>query len=206
MKLSPRCFSRSVVAVLFLACATQTSNAALLGTDLSIETLFQQTSSSTIETIGFLTTATVVEPGVEFPSLASTEVVNPPLGLTVVDVAINAGDAFLEIDFDNVTHTGFAFSFFNGYAFTFDSSLAVTFTGATIDTSVTTLGLTQSDLSFSGNQLFVNVEGLSFNTSTFARINLTSDGGPSTVPLPAAIWFFGSGLVGLVGVARRKKA
>ena len=29
---------------------------------------------------------------------------------------------------------------------------------------------------------------------------------PSAVPVPAAVWLFGSGLLGLVGVARRKKA
>lgn len=29
---------------------------------------------------------------------------------------------------------------------------------------------------------------------------------PSTVPVPAAVWLFGSGLLGLVGMARRKKA
>jgi hypothetical protein len=28
----------------------------------------------------------------------------------------------------------------------------------------------------------------------------------SQVPLPAAVWLFGSGLLGLVGIARRKKA
>ncbi len=28
----------------------------------------------------------------------------------------------------------------------------------------------------------------------------------STVPIPAAIWLFGSGLIGLIGVAKRKKA
>jgi hypothetical protein len=31
-------------------------------------------------------------------------------------------------------------------------------------------------------------------------------GGVSTVPVPAAVWLFGSGLLGLVGIARRKKA
>lgn len=29
---------------------------------------------------------------------------------------------------------------------------------------------------------------------------------PATVPLPTAVWLFGSGLIGLIGVARRKKA
>jgi len=28
----------------------------------------------------------------------------------------------------------------------------------------------------------------------------------SAVPVPAAVWFFGSGLLGLIGIARRKKA
>lgn len=32
------------------------------------------------------------------------------------------------------------------------------------------------------------------------------DGDVSAVPVPAAVWLFGSGLVGLIGVARRKKA
>ncbi len=41
-----------------------------------------------------------------------------------------------------------------------------------------------------------------------AVFNLTSPGliTPSAVPVPAAVWLFGSGLLGLVGVARRKKA
>jgi hypothetical protein len=29
---------------------------------------------------------------------------------------------------------------------------------------------------------------------------------PSGIPIPAAVWLFGSGLVGLIGIARRKKA
>jgi len=32
------------------------------------------------------------------------------------------------------------------------------------------------------------------------------DGNVSAVPVPAAVWLFGSGLLGLVGIARRKKA
>ena len=39
--------------------------------------------------------------------------------------------------------------------------------------------------------------GLYFNEITFNQ---------ATVPVPAAIWLFGSGLIGLVGLARRKKA
>lgn len=31
-------------------------------------------------------------------------------------------------------------------------------------------------------------------------------GGSSVIPIPAAVWLFGSGLLGMVGIARRKKA
>jgi len=31
-------------------------------------------------------------------------------------------------------------------------------------------------------------------------------GDVSVVPIPAAVWLFGSGLIGLLGVARRRKA
>lgn len=46
---------------------------------------------------------------------------------------------------------------------------------------------------------------------TLGTWNLTAAGmltysAPSAVPVPAAVWLFGSGLIGLVGVARRKKA
>lgn len=36
--------------------------------------------------------------------------------------------------------------------------------------------------------------------------NATVVDSPAAVPVPAAVWLFGSGLVGLAGVARRRKA
>lgn len=39
-----------------------------------------------------------------------------------------------------------------------------------------------------------------------ANFNATMTATPAAVPVPAAVWLFGSGLLGLVGVARRKKA
>ena len=35
---------------------------------------------------------------------------------------------------------------------------------------------------------------------------VTLAGAPAPIPIPAAVWLFGSGLLGLVGVARRRKA
>ena len=189
-----------LAAAMAISLASGNASAALIGTQLSIQTQYQQYAESEIHTTGFLTTATVVEPGVEFSSLAATEVENPPQGFQVVDVAINAGDNYLEIDFSNVNHFSFSSAYFNGYVFTFESSVAPVITNATLDTSITTMGLVNSDLLFTGNQLFVNVEGLLFNTSTVARINLDS---VNPVPVPAAVWLFGSGLIGLIGVSRR---
>ncbi len=79
----------------------QVSQATLIGIELSLETIFQSTPSSSVNVIGFLTTATVREPGVEFPSLSAAQVSNPQLGLQLVNVAINSGNNFIEIDFDN---------------------------------------------------------------------------------------------------------
>ena len=38
------------------------------------------------------------------------------------------------------------------------------------------------------------------------KFDITVNGVAAAVPVPAAVWLFGSGLLGLVGVARRKKA
>jgi hypothetical protein len=43
-----------------------------------------------------------------------------------------------------------------------------------------------------------------FNIALFIRA--VRDGDVSSVPVPAAVWLFGSGLLGLIGIARRKKA
>lgn len=63
-----------------------------------------------------------------------------------------------------------------------------------LDDGSATVSLTlQPDVNSTQN---FNGAGLDFSTLTLA----------SPVPVPAAIWLFGSGLIGLIGVARRKKA
>ena len=49
------------------------------------------------------------------------------------------------------------------------------------------------------------INGLN-STSAALPAELISFGTVSAVPIPAAAWLFGSGLLGLVGIARRKKA
>ena len=158
---------------LLLFSLAQSSVAGLIGTELSLKTIFQATSSSNIETIGFLTTATVIEPGIEFPSLDDLEIDGS--GFNLVDVSINIGDDFVEIDFANsAPFSVFASGFENTYVLKFDSASVINIINAKIDNTVTTLGLDSSDVSFVGNELFINVESLAFNSSTFVRINLVA--------------------------------
>lgn len=49
-----------------------------------------------------------------------------------------------------------------------------------------------------GNGGFVNL--------TYLITDLAAEGTLTTVPVPAAVWLFGSGLLGLIGIARRKRA
>lgn len=190
----------AIVAVMFSAMA-QLSEAALIGTNLGFETVFQSLPTSQEIKISSTQTVTVTEPGIEIPSVKALEVSNPS-GLSLVDVSVNAGDNFIDIGFANsAPFSLFASGFRNSYVFTFDSAATPTITSASIDRSLTTLGLSDSDVTFLGNKLEVNVEGLSFNPTTFARIDLTS---VNPVPLPPAVWLFGTGLAALVVMKKRK--
>lgn len=58
----------------------------------------------------------------------------------------------------------------------------------------------QEDVSF----LLIALASIKFEFSTAGILVVESQ--PGVVPIPAAAWLFGSGLLGLVGIARRKKA
>jgi len=190
------------MALLALCAVAQTGEAALVGTDVMFQSIFQATSTSPEIKVSSLNTVTVKEPGVEFPSLKALQISNP-IGGRLADIAINVGDTFIDMDFTNsAPDFRFASGFRNGYVFTFDNAAMPSIRQALIDRTVTTLGLSDSDVTFSGNTLQVNVESLPFNTSTFARINLPVEGGPNPVPVPAAAWLFGSGLAALVALKR----
>ena len=56
-----------------------------------------------------------------------------------------------------------------------------------------------------GYNLLDGVRGNSMADGPFPGANIFFDFSVATVPIPAAVWLFGSGLLGLVGIARRKK-
>ena len=175
--------SLTFTAAMAMSLSAYASAISLVGTELKLDGLLQATPTSPTSTFTATVSAIVSETEVEYPNvndfgITATSVPGFTTPITTIPVSIDAGADFLTIDFDNTSPYGnFAPAFENTYIFTFADTVAPFITAAEIDTSVTTLGLTPDDISFSGNQLFVNVESLSFNTSTFARINLTAEEG-----------------------------
>jgi hypothetical protein len=62
-----------------------------------------------------------------------------------------------------------------------------------------------SGWTISDNRAFFNTTSLSWEASPTIHM-FSVDATVSSVPVPAAAWLFGSGLLGLLGVSRRKKA
>ncbi len=177
-----------------IAIVTWTSGSAeafsLTGSELRLRTEAQSTPTSQLFVTSFPASAIVSESAVEFPNVAS--LFDPAVGVppgfarSLVDVAIDAGSNYLEIDFDNAGSGSYAAGFKNTYVFTFTAPIALQITDVAID-PLTTLGLTQDRVTFSGNELFVNVQRLSFNRNSFARLNLTTvavaNPNPGTLPI-----------------------
>ncbi len=75
-------------------------------------------------------------------------------------------------------------------------------------TSLTVIDQTSTLLSLKGNGILSGTNYLdtnatwSFSTASLSSYNMSIQ----TVPVPAAVWLFGSGLLGLVGIARRRTA
>ena len=169
---------------LFFYLFSLSAEAELIGTKLSLWTVAQASSASEPVITSFERSVIVDGVIVEFPDVASlfnpsTESI-PGFARSLVDIAIDVGDDFIELDFANsAPDTRFASGFKNTYVFKFDSLASVNIIGAEIDATVTTLGLKSSDIRFTGNELFVNVESLTFTPETFARINLLVENSPT---------------------------
>ncbi|TXK92983.1 hypothetical protein BMR11_16990 [Methylococcaceae bacterium CS5] len=174
--------------LLFLS-LNQAGNAGLLGYDLLFITRYQAHEESKIFTVRMPSPEKIIEPGVEFPSNAPYYDFNYGTVDTVmapeIFVGVNAGNNFIEIDY---TDSGkFTSALQNAFVFEFhDHALPVHITSAIIDRSVTTFPLTDNDVQLDGNQLSINVQGLSFNSDSFIRINLDA-GDPVDVGNPVYV-------------------
>ena len=78
-----------------------------------------------------------------------------------------------------------------------------------LDDRATAIGSSIALYGLTGNGTTGTVESYilgSAKLSSNGTLTLTGNGTTAPVPLPAAVWLFGSGLMGLVGVSRRRKA
>lgn len=85
-----------------------------------------------------------------------------------------------------------------------DGSKGGIFSGAY---DLASLGSSQAIYGLTGNNGTGTPQSYILGTATLDTSgNLTITGNAPAVPLPAAVWLFGSGVLGLVGVSRRRKA
>jgi len=154
--------------------------------------IYQATSTSAVQPLTTPTTAVIVEPGVEFRDIAKLDIPGDAFG--VVNTSINVGEHFIDYTFEDAGSGFFAAGFKNGYILSFaDGALS------NLTPKITSnLPLSGSNVTLQGNDLFVNVSGLSFNSSSFEHIDLVP------VPVPAGGWLLGSGLIALGSWYRRK--
>ncbi len=102
----------------------------------------------------------------------------------------------------------------NGVGADAASGFGVNWGGATSFFAAGSVGESMEFFFLAGNGLIgnTNVNSTRYgNTEGFATWTLNSDGSfayvaPAAVPIPAAVWLFASGLMGLVGISRRKQS
>ena len=139
----------------------------------------------------------------------------PMPGATLFDVEFN-NQQTVSITFDNAAETGtVSVDIYNstgtgwsGFEFqligaVFDSPLGIEPQTTTLSTYTMLPTADYISIGFDGPETDALLNG----TATFANEPYTSYTlllTPTAVPVPAAVWLFGSGLIGLIGMARRK--
>ncbi len=133
---------------------------------------------------------------------------------TAIDLGLNVGDTISGSTLKQDTNNDGSFDRFTNvssaspYSDTLmqQSSLSAYYIDegpAPLAATALSLGLGYDiDGNFVGGTPFPGIKGL-INIGSGNSLTVTS---LSAVPVPAAVWLFGSGLIGLIGVARRKKA
>jgi hypothetical protein len=208
------------LSILMLSMASLSANAALVtyvGADDDVQSLADMTNSN-IAANNF-DTATGGLNTFDFESAV-------PGGLTISGGSITDDSGCGALCGFNVTPGGSSFSLVVGgeITFTFDSpidSFGFYVTGLQADLvpqqTVTYFDGSSTVFDFpaanDGGGAFIGFTDIGKSIASIT-LNLTNDivaiddirYGVSSVPVPAAVWLFGSGLVGLVGASRRKKA
>ena len=91
----------------------------------------------------------------------------------------------------------------NTYRYNLDFSLNAAQTAAFMNNSNVVVDFADGVIAVCGWWNYGNCIG-GTNVAPYTQVDFTYE--VSNVPVPAAVWLFGSALIGLMGVARRKKA
>ena len=103
---------------------------------------------------------------VEFPRIRAFQLPS----VSVANVSIDVDATSISWDFSEAGSSIFAAGEFNGYVVTDSMGMIPAFTGAAIDPAMNSLGLEASDVSFTEDEITVNVAGRAFDPSTTLRI------------------------------------
>lgn len=167
--------------------AAHSADFTLVGSELRYRAIGQATPTSELIATSFPAVAIVSETEVEFPDVASlfdpSSPTIPGFARSFVDVAIDAGPNYLEVDHTNAGFGRYATGFQNTAIFTFADAIALQITEAVIDPR-TNIGITPDRVTFLENELFINVQSLTFNPNSFLRINLNGILNPPSDPDP----------------------
>lgn len=168
------------------------AHAGLIGRELSVGYYYPEQSIPYDGAIEILPTF-IVGSGIE--SIVDVE------GVTTI--AVDVSDASILFDFTTALRgPRWETVPFNGLVFNLLSGAPLEFISFSIDPSSTFEGFDLSRISFTGSEIAVNWQGLSYDSDTLLRINF--DLPMAEVPEPATLSLLGLGILGAVAIRRRR--
>lgn len=126
---------------------------------------------------------------------AGVEVANIADGMGTLDLS----DSNIYVDYTN--SSGWNPAAFNGFIITDIFNSIADFTGVTINAATNLVGFDLSRITFDGNHIWVNWQGLSFDANTVVSLDI--NGGE--VPEPESLALLGLGVLIMVGSLKKRK-